>query len=58
VSPAHQAVARSDLNMLVGPGGHERTEVEFRNLLDAAGFRPAEVFATTTEFSVIESTAN
>jgi len=58
VSPAHQAVARSDLNMLVGPGGHERTELEFRNLLGAAGFTPAEVFATATEFSIIESTAS
>jgi SAM-dependent methyltransferase len=58
VSPAHQAAARSDLNMLVGPGGHERTEVEFRKLLGAAGFTPVEVFATATEFSVIESTAS
>src|SRR5882762_2815019 len=57
VSPAHQAVARSDLNMLVGPGGCERTEAEFRNLLGAAGFTPVEVFATTTEFSIIESVA-
>jgi SAM-dependent methyltransferase len=57
VSPAHQAVARSDLNMLVGPGGHERTEVEFRNLLGAAGFTPVEVFATSTEFSIIEGVA-
>jgi len=58
VSPAHQAVARSDLNMLVGPGGHERTEAEFRNLLGAAGFGPVEVFATATEFSIIESAAS
>src|SRR5882762_2247748 len=58
VSSAHQAVARSDLNMLVGPGGHERTEVEFRNLLGAAGFTPAEVFASATEFSIIESAAS
>jgi len=58
VSPAHQAVARSDLNMLVGPGGRERTEVEFRNLLGAAGFAPVDVFATATEFSIIESAAS
>jgi hypothetical protein len=57
VSPAHQAVARSDLNMLVGPGGCERTEAEFRNLLGAAGFTPVEVFATSTEFSIIEGVA-
>jgi SAM-dependent methyltransferase len=58
VSPAHQAVARSDLNMLVGPGGCERTEAEFRNLLGAAGFTPVEVFATATEFSIIECAAS
>jgi hypothetical protein len=58
VSPAHQAAARSDLNMLVGPGGQERTEAEFRSLLGAAGFRTVEVFATATEFSIIESDAS
>jgi len=58
VSCEAQAVARADLNMLVGPGGRERTEVEFRNLLGAAGFTPVEVFATATEFSIIESAAS
>jgi hypothetical protein len=32
-------VARSDLNMLVGPGGRERTLAEYQQLLAAAGFR-------------------
>jgi DNA-binding HxlR family transcriptional regulator len=58
VSCKAQAVARADLNMLVGPGGRERTEVEFRNLLGAAGFTPVEVFATATEFSIIEGAAS
>lgn len=32
-------VARSDLNMLVGPGGRERTLGDYRQLLEAAGFK-------------------
>jgi hypothetical protein len=33
----------SDLNMLVMPGGRERTEPEWRDLLDAGGFRLNEI---------------
>ena len=33
------AVIQVDLNMLVLPGGHERTETEYRSLLAAADFR-------------------
>jgi SAM-dependent methyltransferase len=36
---AHRAIALSDLNMLRGPGGLERTELEFRELLAQGGFR-------------------
>jgi len=36
---AHQQIAMMDMNMLVMPGGRERTEREFRELLEAAGFR-------------------
>ena len=36
--PSHREAARSDLNMLVGCGGRERTAAEFAALLDAAGF--------------------
>jgi SAM-dependent methyltransferase len=35
---AHRAVARSDLNMLVGLGGRERTQGELTARLRAAGF--------------------
>jgi len=38
-----RASALSDLNMLRGPGGRERTETEYRQLLTAAGFRPLRV---------------
>ncbi|HZY85212.1 MAG TPA: methyltransferase, partial [Gemmataceae bacterium] len=43
-----------DLNMLVIPGGMERSEREYRELLAAAGFRLARVVPTATEVSVIE----
>ena len=36
---ADPAAAFSDLNMLVGPGGRERTLEEYEVLLEAAGFR-------------------
>jgi SAM-dependent methyltransferase len=44
-----------DLNMLVMLGGRERTEEEFRRLLQAAGFRLERVIPTHSPFSVIEA---
>ncbi|HEY8478563.1 MAG TPA: methyltransferase [Spirillospora sp.] len=38
VTPETAAVVRNDLNMLVSTGGRERTEAEYRNLLEGAGF--------------------
>ena len=43
-----------DLNMLVIPGGLERTETEYRELFAASGFRLNRIVPTTTEISVIE----
>jgi hypothetical protein len=43
-----------DLNMLVIPGGLERTEAEYRDLFGAAGFRLTRVVPTRLEVSVIE----
>jgi hypothetical protein len=43
-----------DLNMLVIPGGKERTEAEYRDLYAAAGFRLARIVPTRGEVSVIE----
>jgi len=40
-----RATALSDLNMLRGPGGCERTEGQFRSLLGQGGFRMARVFS-------------
>jgi O-methyltransferase/methyltransferase family protein len=44
-----------DLNMLVMTGGRERTEHEFRTLLDAANFRLTRIIATIAPQSVIEA---
>jgi O-methyltransferase domain/Dimerisation domain len=43
-----------DLEMLVLPGGKERTEEEFRNLLSAAGFQLNRVIPTASGKCVIE----
>ena len=41
----HCSVAMSDLNMLRGPGGAERTEGEYRELLSKSGFEMTRVLA-------------
>jgi orsellinic acid C2-O-methyltransferase len=53
-SSLHRAIARADLNMLVGLGGRERTEEEFRALLHSSSFSVRRVVATALEYSVIE----
>jgi SAM-dependent methyltransferase len=51
-------IVGSDLNMLVMTGGRERTEAEFRALLESAGLRIARIVtAPPTAFSVIETLA-
>lgn len=54
VSRINQAVARADLNMLVGLGGRERTAAEFTALLEAAGFQLRRIVPAGLEFSVVE----
>jgi hypothetical protein len=41
--------------MLVGPGGQERTEPEYRTLLAKAGFRLSTVVPTASAVSVVEA---
>jgi len=43
-----------DLEMLVSPGGVERTEQEYRELLSAAGLRLTRIVPTKSPFSIIE----
>jgi hypothetical protein len=47
-----------DLNMLLLPGGVERTEEEFRRLFDGSGFRLTQVVPTAGGLSVIEGEVN
>jgi hypothetical protein len=44
----------SDLNMLRGPGGLERSEKEYRHLLNDDGFRSPSILPAG-RFSVIEA---
>jgi hypothetical protein len=53
-NPEHRAHAMSDLNMLRGPGGRERTEHEYRQLLRESGFAITRVLPTG-RFSLMEA---
>ena len=45
-----------DLEMLVNtPGGRERSEFEFREILNAAGFGPLRLIPTSTATSLLEA---
>ena len=44
-----------DLMMLVGPGGQERTEQEYVDLLGKAGLRLTQVVPTSSAVSVVEA---
>jgi hypothetical protein len=56
--PGHEVdVAFSDLNMLVLPGGRERSEQEFAALFDAAGLRLSRVVHTRSRMSILEARA-
>ena len=45
----------SDINMLIAPGGRERTEAEYGSLLAEAGFRLTQVLPLQTSRSIIEA---
>jgi len=44
-----------DMMMLVGPGGQERTEPEYADLLNKAGLRLIKVVPTDSAVSVVEA---
>ena len=54
-APRDQAVARSDLNMLVARSGRERTEAAFRALFESTGVRMDRIVPIALEFSAIET---
>jgi len=54
--PAAQGLARLDLQMLVlTPGGRERTEQQFRSLLEEAGFDLRKVIPTASPLRILEA---
>ncbi len=57
VLPGNEAMLakRIDVSMLVMTGGRERTDGEYRALLDATGFRLKQIFPSDAETSVIEA---
>lgn len=52
---AHQAYARSDLNMLVAHAAPERTERQWRDLLGSAGFEIGSITGLARDLNVIEA---
>lgn len=42
-------------SLLITPGGYERTEAQYRSLLEAAGFKVTNIIPTQTANSVIEA---
>jgi hypothetical protein len=53
--PGDEAKAFSDLNMLVAPGGQERTQAEYESLLSRAGLDLVQVVPTSSDVSVVEA---
>lgn len=55
VSSEDQSMVRSDLTMLIGPGGRERSAAEFGRLFDAAGFQLQRIIPLKFSVSLIEA---
>ena len=54
-SPLDHMISGTDLNMLVVTGGRERTESEYRALVEAAGLKLARIVPTPAAMSVIDA---
>ena len=54
-SAVDQAVARSDLNMLVGTGGRERSEATYRELLKSSGLHAQRTLELMPGYGAIEA---
>jgi hypothetical protein len=44
-----------DIIMLAVTGGRERTKSEYEALLSSAGFRLEQIFATPSQYSIVEA---
>jgi hypothetical protein len=54
-TPDDAAVVRVDIQMMVAAGGLERTEAEYRYLLEQAGLKFVRAIPTASKFSLIEA---
>jgi hypothetical protein len=54
-SASHRAIVHDDLAMMLGPGGKERTEHEFRELLMCSGFSLIGVRSIGIGYSILEA---
>ncbi|HVG51893.1 MAG TPA: methyltransferase [Xanthobacteraceae bacterium] len=54
-SPAHRAITYIDLTMMLGPGGQERTEAEFRALLQQSGLMLASIRPMAMGYVILEA---
>jgi hypothetical protein len=55
-SMVSRGAAANDVNMLVSTGGRQRSETEFRSLLESAGLALERVIPTPAMVSLIEAT--
>jgi hypothetical protein len=54
-SPFDMMLVASDINMLLMTGGCERTEREYRDLIESAGFRVTNVVPTSAGTKIVEA---
>jgi len=56
--PANHSAFRTDITMLLGTGGRERTEAEFAALFKSSGLTLQRIIPNNSEFRVIEATVD
>jgi orsellinic acid C2-O-methyltransferase len=54
-SASHRAIVHTDLAMMLGPGGMERSEDEFRELLERSGYALTRVDPIGSGYSILEA---
>jgi hypothetical protein len=54
-TPEARRMIWADLNMMVATGGRERTESQYRTLLEAGGFRLERIVPTTAGIDIIDA---
>jgi hypothetical protein len=57
IAPGNHWGKLLDINMMLGPGGQERTRGEFETLFRRAGLRLSRVISTSCDLSIVEGVA-